>query len=87
LGFCESSGPCLVHHEENNVELRRLVAEEAFEIGCGHSFLKFIKNSYPLNVLEKIKIVPEVCTVYGAAVNPLEVLIAEPARNEVSSEW
>src|SRR5665647_1181660 len=50
LGFCESSGPCLVRHEGNDVELRRLVAKKAFEIGCGHSFLIFIKNAYPLNV-------------------------------------
>jgi adenosine/AMP kinase len=54
-----------------------LVAEKAFEIGCGHSFLIFIKNAYPLNVLGKIKKVPEVCTVYAATANPLEVLIAE----------
>jgi adenosine/AMP kinase len=77
LGFCESSGPCLVRHEGNDVELRRLAAEKAFEIGCGHSFLIFIKNAYPLNVLEKIKKVPEVCTVYAATANPLEILIAE----------
>ncbi len=80
LGFCESSGPCLVRHEGNDIELRRLAAEKAFEIGCGHSFLIFIKNAYPLNVLEKIKKVPEVCTVYAATANPLEVLIAETSQ-------
>jgi len=80
LGFCESSGPCLVRHEGNDVELRRLAAEKAFEIGCGHSFLIFIKNAYPLNVLDKIKKVPEVCTVYVATANPLEVLIAETSQ-------
>jgi uncharacterized protein len=77
LGFCESSGPCLVRHEGNDSELRRLAAEKAFEVGCGHSFLIIIKNAYPLNVLDKIKKVPEVCTVYAATANPLEVLIAE----------
>ena len=77
LGFCESSGPCLVRHEGNDPELRRLAAEKAFELGCGHSFLIFIKNAYPLNILGKIKEVPEVCTVYAATANPLEVLIAE----------
>ena len=80
LGFCESSGQCLVRHEGNDVELRRLAAEKAFEIGCGHSFLIFIKNAYPLNVLDKIKKVPEVCTVYAATANPLEVLIAETTQ-------
>ncbi len=77
LGFCESSGPCLVRHEGNDEELRLLAAQKAFEISCGHSFLIFIKNAYPLNVLDKIKKAPEVCTVYAATANPLEVLIAE----------
>jgi adenosine/AMP kinase len=80
LGFCESSGPCLVRHEGNDDELRRLAAEKAFEIACGHSFLIYIKNAYPLNVLDKIRKVPEVCTVYAATANPLEVIIAETAQ-------
>jgi uncharacterized protein len=80
LGFCESSGPCLVRHEGNDAELRRSAAEKALEIGCGHSFLIYIKNAYPLNVLDKIKKVPEVCTVFAATANPLEVLIAETAQ-------
>ncbi|MCL6579166.1 MAG: adenosine-specific kinase [Candidatus Bathyarchaeota archaeon] len=77
IGFCESSGPCLVRHEGNNEELRQLAAEKAFEIACGHSFIIFIKDAYPINVLDKIKKVPEVCTIYAATANPLEVLIAE----------
>ena len=77
LGFCESSGPCLVRREGNDPDLQRMAAQKAFEIACGHSFLIYIKNAYPLNVLDKIKKVPEVCTVYAATANPLEVLIAE----------
>jgi len=77
IGFCESSGPCLVRHEGNDGELRRLAAEKAFEIACGHSFIIFLKNAYPINVLDKIKKVPEVCTIYAATSNPLEVIIAE----------
>jgi hypothetical protein len=77
IGFCESSGPCLVRHEGNDEELRQLAASKAFEIGCGHSFLIYIKNAYPLNVLDKIKKVPEVCTIYAATANPLEVIVAE----------
>ena len=77
IGFCESSGPCLVRHEGNDEELRRIAAEKAFEIACGHSFIIYLKNAYPLNVLDKIKKVPEVCTIYAATANPLEVLIAE----------
>jgi hypothetical protein len=80
LGFCESSGPCLVRHEGNDEELRRQAAEKAFEIGCGHSFLIYIRNAYPLNVLDKIKKVPEVCTVYAATANQLEVVVAETAQ-------
>ncbi|MDH7477650.1 MAG: adenosine-specific kinase [Candidatus Bathyarchaeota archaeon] len=77
IGFCESSGPCLVRHEGNDEELRRLAAEKAYEIACGHSFIIFIKNAYPINVLDKIRKVPEVCTIYAATANPLEVVIVE----------
>jgi adenosine/AMP kinase len=77
LGFCESSEPCLVRHEGNDEELRRLAAEKAYEIACGHSFAIFLKNAYPINVLDKIKAVPEVCTIFAATANPLEIIIAE----------
>ena len=80
LGFCESSGPCLVRHEGNNPELRELAAQKAFEIGCGHSFLIFIKNAYPINVLDKIKKTPEVCSIYAATANPLEIIVAETSQ-------
>ncbi|MGE5575546.1 MAG: adenosine-specific kinase, partial [Ignavibacteria bacterium] len=70
-------GPCLVRHEGNDPELRRIASEKAFEIGCGHSFLVFIRNAYPINVLDKIKKIPEVCTVYAATANPLEIIVAE----------
>jgi len=77
LGFCEASGPCLVRHEGNEDELRRLAADKAFEIACGHSFIIYLKNAFPLNVLGKIKAVPEVCTVYAATANPLEIIVVE----------
>ena len=77
IGFCESSGPCLVRHEGNDEELKRLAAEKAFEIACGHSFIIFLKNAYPINVLDKIRKVPEVCTIYAATSNPLIVVIVE----------
>jgi adenosine/AMP kinase len=77
IGFCESSGPCLVRHEGNDEELRQLAAEKAFEIACGHSFIIFMKNAFPINVLDKVKKVPEVCTIYAATANPLEVVIVE----------
>jgi hypothetical protein len=77
IGFCESSGPCLVRHEGTDEELRQLAAKTALEIGCGHSFIIFLKNAYPINVLDKVKNVPEVCTIYAATANPLEIIIAE----------
>jgi len=77
LGFCESSGLCLVRTEGTDPELRRLAAEKAFEIGCGHSFIVIMRNIYPINVLDKVKAVPEVCTIFAATANPLEIIIAE----------
>jgi adenosine/AMP kinase len=77
LGFCESSGPCLVRHEGTDPELRRIAAEKALEIGCGHCFIIFLKSAYPVNVLDKVKAVPEVCTIHAATANPLEIVIAE----------
>ncbi len=77
IGFCEASGPCLVRHEGNDEELRDFAKQKTLELACGHSFLIVIKNAYPLNVLDKIKKVPEVCTVYAATANTLEVLIVE----------
>ncbi|MDH7563680.1 MAG: adenosine-specific kinase [Candidatus Bathyarchaeota archaeon] len=77
IGFCESSGPCLVRHEGNDERLRQLAAEKAFELSCGHSFIVFMKNAYPINVLDKIKHVPETCVIYAATANPLQVVVAE----------
>jgi uncharacterized protein len=77
LAFCESSGPCLVRVEGNDAELQRLAAEKAFELGCGHSFLILLNGAYPINVLDKIKAVPEVCSIYAATANPLQVVVAE----------
>ncbi|MCX8150450.1 MAG: adenosine-specific kinase [Candidatus Bathyarchaeota archaeon] len=80
LSFCEASGPCLVRHEGNDEELRTAAAQRAFELGCGHSFLIFIRNAYPVNVLAHVKKVPEVCTIYSATANPLEVIVAETSQ-------
>lgn len=77
IGFCESSGPCLVRGEGNDSELKTLASKYALELACGHSFIVFMRNGYPINVLDKIKQVPEVCTIHAATANPLEVIIAE----------
>jgi hypothetical protein len=77
LGFVESSGECLVRHEGNDEELRKMAKEKAFEIGAGHCFLIFIKEAYPINVLNQIKQVPEVCNIFCATANPVKVILAE----------
>lgn len=77
IGFCESSGPCLIRLEGNDEELKKLASQFAVELACGHAFIILMKKAYPINVLDKIKHVPEVCTIYAATANPLEVIVAE----------
>ncbi len=77
LAFCESSGERLVRVEGNDEELKKVAAANALELGCGHSFVVLMRGAYPINVLNQLKIVPEVCTIYAATANPLEVIVAE----------
>ena len=77
LAFCESSGECLVRVDGTDKELKEAAAENALNLGCGHSFLIFLRNAYPINVLNAIKRVPEVCSIHAATANPLEVIVAE----------
>lgn len=77
LAFVESSGACKVRSEGNDPELKKLAEDNALEIAAGHSFLVFIRNAYPINVLNAIKNTPEVCGLYCASANPVEVIIAE----------
>ncbi|MCJ7498409.1 MAG: adenosine-specific kinase [candidate division Zixibacteria bacterium] len=77
LAFCEASGPCLVRSEGNEEELKKLAETSAFEIGAGHSFIIFIKSAFPINVLNAIKNCPEICNIFCATANPVEVIIAE----------
>ncbi len=77
LAFCESSGECLVRAEGTDRELREAAGENMLELGCGHSFLVFLRDAYPINVLNALKSVPEVCTIYAATANPLKVIVAE----------
>lgn len=77
IGFCESSGPCLVRFEGNDEELEAVASRYALDLGCGHAFIIFMKGVFPINVLDKVKSVPEVCSVLAATANPLEVIVAE----------
>lgn len=77
LGFCESSGPCLIRFEGNDAELEELASKTAFQLAAGHTFIIFMRNAYPINVLDKVKAVPEVCSIYCATANPFQVILAE----------
>jgi adenosine/AMP kinase len=77
LGFCESSGACLVRCEGNDEELKKIAAENALNIAAGHSFIIALRDGFPINILNAIKGVPEVCNIYAATANPLEVIVAE----------
>ncbi|MBS7640672.1 adenosine-specific kinase [Candidatus Bathyarchaeota archaeon] len=77
LAFCEASGDRLVRVEGTDEELKRIAAENMLKLGCGHSFLIVMRGAYPINVLNAIKAVPEVCTIHAATANPLQVIIAE----------
>ncbi|MDD4980210.1 MAG: adenosine-specific kinase [Candidatus Omnitrophica bacterium] len=77
LAFVESSGACKVRSEGNDTELKKLAEANALEIAAGHSFIIFLRNTYPINVLNALKTVPEVCNIYCASANPVEVIIAE----------
>jgi len=77
FAFTESSGACKIRCEGNDEELKKLAAANALEIGAGHSFLILLRNAYPINVLNAIKNIPEVCNIYCATANTLEVIVAE----------
>ncbi|MFZ3385109.1 MAG: adenosine-specific kinase [Candidatus Methanoperedens sp.] len=76
LAFCEASGKCLVRTDGNDDELIKAAQINAMELGCGHSFIVFMRNAYPINVLNSIKSLQEVCNIFCATSNPLEVIIA-----------
>jgi uncharacterized protein len=75
VAFCEASGPCLIRVEGNDPELKRVAAENALTIGAGHSFVIILKDAFPVNVLNAVKSCPEVCRVFCATANPLEVVV------------
>ena len=77
VAFCESSGSCLVRREGNDENLVKAAAQNALRVGAGHCFILLLKNAYPINVLNTIKNVPEICHVYCATANPVEVVVAE----------
>jgi adenosine/AMP kinase len=77
IAFCEASGPRLVRRSGNDDELTAAAVEAALAIGAGHSFVVFLRDGFPLNVLDRVSAVPEVVGLFCATANPLEVLVAE----------
>jgi len=82
IAFCEASGACKVRSEGNDPELKKLAEKNAINIGAGHSFIVFMKDCYPLNVLNSIKNLPEVCCIFCATANPVKVVIAESKHDK-----
>jgi hypothetical protein len=80
LAFCESSGPRLVRRSGNDEALVELATRNALAIGAGHSFIVFLRDGFPVNVLNAVKMVPEVCRIYCATANPVDVIVAETER-------
>jgi adenosine/AMP kinase len=77
VAFTEASGPCLIRHEGNDSELERAAVTAVQEIGAGHVFAIYIREAFPINVLNSVKMCPEVCHIYCATANPLEVVVVE----------
>jgi len=77
LAFCESSGPALVRSSGTSPELTELARKNALALSAGHVFLILLGNAFPINVLNAIKMVPEVCRIFCATANPVEVILAE----------
>jgi adenosine/AMP kinase len=80
LAFCEASGACLVRSEGTDDEMKALAVAAAQAIGAGHSFVITLKNAFPVNVLNAVKACPEVCRVYCATANALQVVVAETSQ-------
>jgi uncharacterized protein len=77
IAFCEASDKCLVRYTGTDNELIELSKKNAYALSAGHSFIVFMKDMFPINVLNAIKAVPEVCRIFCATANPVEVIIAE----------
>jgi adenosine/AMP kinase len=80
LAFCEASGPCLVRADGNNDGLRDAAVGIAKDVGAGHSFVVVMTGGFPVNVLNAVKACPEVCRIYCATANPVEVVVAETGQ-------
>lgn len=76
LAFCEASGPRLIRTSGTDEAMTKLAVANAKLVGCGHIFFIFLENAFPINVLNAVKMVPEVVRIFAATANPLEVIVA-----------
>jgi len=77
VAFNEASGACLTRADGNDDELKATAIKNAQALGAGHVFVLLVRNAYPINLLNTLQIVPEVCSIYCATANPLEVVVAK----------
>ncbi|MGQ9695085.1 MAG: adenosine-specific kinase [Thermodesulfobacteriota bacterium] len=77
IAFCEASGACLIRVEGNDEELKKVAIQNAQAVAAGHTFYLLLREAYPINVLNAIKNCPEVCSIFCATANPVEVIVAE----------
>lgn len=77
IAFCEASGACLIRVEGNDEELKKVAIQNAQGVAAGHTFYLLLREAYPINVLNAIKNCPEVCSIFCATANPVEVIVAE----------
>jgi len=80
VAFNEASGPCLIRVEANDEELRRAAIANAQAVGAGHMFVLLVRQAYPINLLSRVRDCFEVCSIYCATANPVEVLVAQTAQ-------
>ena len=80
IAFNEASGACLIRVEGNDLDLKALAARNAQAVGAGHTFVVALRDGYPINILNAVKACPEVCSIYCATANPLEVIVAETGQ-------
>src|SRR5438552_6078861 len=89
LAFNEASGPCLTRADGNDDDLRQAAIRNAQAIGAGHVFVLILRNAYPINLLNAVQNIPEVCSIFCATANPVEIVVAksDQGRGARPREW
>ena len=80
IAFCEASGACLIRAEGNDEEMKNVAIRNAKAVAAGHTFILMLRDAFPINVLNAVKSCPEVCSLFCATANPVEVMVAETSQ-------